>query len=134
MKKLYIDISGFYDGQEQELLQKLQKKELNYQPVFVAVCLSEEKRQEFEKRAELASAEFVGYSIYEHDNVAHIDTSEGIYVSKDVSSLISSNAPVKIQWCNITDYVFNMSVRNKNNIRGALTLKELSSGIARSLR
>lgn len=32
MKKLYIDISEFYDGQEQELLQKLQKKELDYQP------------------------------------------------------------------------------------------------------
>ena len=134
MRKLYIDISGFYDGQEQELLQKLKKKEVEHQPVFVAVYLTEEKRKEFEKRAELASAKFVGYSIYEHDNVAHIDMSDGVYVSKDVSSLISSNAPVKIQWCNTTDYVFNMSVRNKNGIRGALTLKELSSGVARSLR
>lgn len=133
MKKLYIDISEFYDGQEQELLQKLQKKEVEYQPVFVAVYLSEEKRQEFEERAELAGAEFVGYSIYEHDDVAHIDMSEGIYVSKDVSSLISSNATVKIQWCNTTDYVFNMSARNKNGIRGALTLKEVCFCIAKGL-
>ena len=133
MKKLYIDISGFYDGQEQELLQKLKKKEIEHQPVFVAVCLTEEKRQEFEKRAELAGAEFIGYSIYEHDNVAHIDMSDGVYVSKDILSLISSNAPMKIQWCNTTDYVFNMSVRNKNNIRGALTLKEVCFYAAKGL-
>lgn len=133
MRKLYIDISGFYDGQEQELLQKLKKKEVEHQPVFVAVYLTEEKRKEFEKRAELAGAEFIGYSIYKHDDVAHIDMLDGIYVSKDISSLISSNAPVKIQWCNTTDYVFNMSVRNKNGIRGALTLKEVCFCITKGI-